>query len=162
MKRFFAFLMLFVLAAGVCHADIIPPYGEGQIGLTAVVLCSILTVRKDRSASSEAVTTLNAGARFMVQNQVDGWADCFLSDDVDGGCSGWVNADYVVVDPAWYRTNGATAVYAWNDTKAPRVGLLDDGEMLPILKDDGDWLVVGLRGAAGWILKTDADKASQK
>ena len=42
------------------------------------------------------------------------------------------------------------------------VGLLDDGEMLPILKDDGDWLVVGLRGAAGWILKTDADKASQK
>ena len=162
MKRFIAFLMLFVLAAGVCHADIIPPYGEGQIGLTAVVLCSNLTVRKDRSASSDAVTTLNAGARFMVQNQVDGWADCFLSDDVDGGCSGWVNADYVVVDPAWYRTNGATAVYAWNDTKAPRVGLLDDGEMRPILKDDGDWLVVGLRGAAGWILKTDADKASQK
>ena len=162
MKRFIAFLMLFVLAAGVCHADIIPPYGEGQIGLTAVVLCSNLTVRKDRSVSSEAVTTLNAGARFMVQKQVDGWADCFLSDDVDGGCSGWVNADYVVVDPAWYRTNGATAVYAWNDTKAPRVGLLDDGEMLPILKDDGDWLVVGLRGAAGWILKTDADKASQK
>ena len=162
MKRFIAFLMLFVLAAGVCHADIIQPYGEGQIGLTAVVLCSNLTVRKDRSASSEAVTTLNAGARFMVQNQVDGWADCFLSDDVDGGCSGWVNADYVVVDPAWYRTNGATAVYAWNDTKAPRVGLLDDGEMLPILKDDGDWLVVGLRGAAGWILKTDADKVSQK
>ena len=52
MKRFIAFLMLFVLAAGVCHADIIPPYGEGQIGLTAVVLCSNLTVRKDRSASS--------------------------------------------------------------------------------------------------------------
>ena len=162
MKRLIAFLMLFVLAAGVCHADIIPPYGEGQIGLTAVVLCSNLTVRKDRSASSEAVTTLNAGARFMVQNQVDGWADCFISDDVDGGCSGWVNADYIVVDPAWYRTNGSTPVYAWNDTKAPRVGLLDDGEMLPILKDDGDWLVVGLRGAAGWILKTDADKASQQ
>ena len=75
------------------QAEIIPPYGEGQIGLTAVVLCSNLTVRKDRSASSEAVTTLNAGARFMVQNQVDGWADCFISDDVDGGCSGWVNAD---------------------------------------------------------------------
>lgn len=162
MKRLIAFLMLFVLAAGVSRAEIIPPYGEGQIGLTAVVLCSNLTVRKDRSASSEAVTTLNAGARFMVQNQVDGWADCFLSDDVDGGCSGWVNADYVVVDPAWYRTSGATVVYAWNDTRAPRVGLLDDGEMLPILKDDGDWLVVGLRGAAGWILKTDADKASQK
>ena len=162
MKRFLAFLMLFVLAAGVGRAEIIPPYGEGQIGLTAVVLCSNLTVRRDRSASSEAVTTLNAGARFMVQNQVDGWADCFLSDDVDGGCSGWVNADYVVVDPAWYRTSGATVVYAWNDTRAPRVGLLDDGEMLPILKDDGDWLVVGLRGAAGWILKTDADKASQK
>ena len=162
MKRFLAFLMLFVLAAGVGRAEIIPPYGEGQIGLTAVVLCSNLTVRRDRSASSEAVTTLNAGARFMVQNQVDGWADCFLSDDVDGGCSGWVNADYVVVDPTWYRSSGATVVYAWNDTRAPRVGLLDDGEMLPILKDDGDWLVVGLRGAAGWILKTDADKASQK
>ena len=162
MKRFIAFLMLFVLAAGVGRAEIIPPYGEGQIGLTAVVLCSNLTVRKDRSASSEAVTTLNAGARFMVQNQVDGWADCFLSDALDAGPAGWVDASYIAIDPAWYRAEEATPVYAWDDTAAPRVALLSKGTILPILRDDGEWLIVSLRGAVGWIRGWAADRRPEE
>ena len=46
-----------------------------------------------------------------------------------------------------------TPVYAWNDTAALKVGLLDPGTTLPILKDTGDWLIVSLRGATGWIRK---------
>ena len=36
---------------------------------------------------------------------------------------------------------------------APKVALLDKDTLLPILKDDGEWLVVSLRGATGWIHK---------
>ena len=44
-------------------------------------------------------------------------------------------------------------MYAWNDTAALKVALLDKDTTLPILKDCGDWLVVSLRGASGWIHK---------
>ena len=89
--------------------------------------------------------------------QENGWAQCVLSDDVDAGPVGWVNAEYIKIDPAWFRTEKATPVYAWGDTAAPKVALLDGDTLLPVLKAEGDWLVVGLRGASGWIQFTAAD-----
>ena len=59
--------ILLLLNAGAVQAEIIPPYGEGQIGLEAVVLCEELTVREMPSASSKAVQTLKYGRRFAVQ-----------------------------------------------------------------------------------------------
>ena len=145
-------------AGNVCRAEILPPHGEGQIGLEAVVLCESLTVRKDRSASSQAVKTLRYGEVIIVQENWDGWANCFLSDAVDAGPAGWVNSDYILMDPAWYRTDDTTPVFAWDDTMAPKVALLSKGTVLPILKDQGDWLIVSLRGATGWIYKNAADR----
>ena len=72
---------------------------------------------------------------------------------MDAGPEGWVKTDYIVIDPAWYRADSATPVYAWNDTSALKVGLLDSGTILPVLKEEGEWIVVGLRGASGWIHK---------
>lgn len=141
----------------VAQAQIIPPHGEGQIGLQAVVLCETLTVRQEPSASSKAVETLPYGSLpIVVKQPSDGWAYCALGDAEDSP-TGWVNTDYIAIDPAWYRTDETTPVYAWNDTKAPKVALLDKDTTLPILKDEGDWLIVSLRGAAGWIRKTDRD-----
>ncbi len=131
-------------------AAVLPPRGEGQIGLQAVVLCEELTVREKPSSSSKAVEKLQYGAWPIVIEQKDGWAYCVLGDSEDSP-SGWVNADYIVVDPAWYRTDAKTPVYAWNDTAAPKVALLDKDTTLPILKEEGDWLLVSLRGAVGWI-----------
>ncbi len=158
-KSLILFFMVLAMLWNTCLAEILPPHGEGQIGWEAVVLCDSLTVREERSGSSKAVKALKYGDHILVQNLQDGWADCFLSDAVDGERAGWVNADYVIIDPAWYRTDDTTPVYAWNDTMAPKVALLNQGTILPILKDDGDWLVVSLRGAAGWIYKTDTDRA---
>ncbi len=140
------------------RAEILPANGEGQIGYQAVVLCESLTVRQDRSASSKAVKTLHYGDTFSVQENWDGWASCFTSDDVGAGQTGWVNSDYIIVNPTWYRTDDATPVFAWNDTMAPRVALLSKGTVLPILKDEGEWLIVSLRGASGWIYKNAADR----
>ena len=155
---FIVALAVLCAAGSACRAEIIPPHGEGQIGLQAVVLCESLTVRKERSASSKAVKKLQYGDRIIVQERWDGWAECFLSDAVDAGPAGWVNSDYIAIDPAWYRTDETTPVYAWNDTMAPKVALLGKGETLPILKDDGEWLIVSLRGATGWIYKNAADR----
>ena len=140
-------------SAWTVQAEIIPAYGEGQTGLEAVVLCEELTVREMPGASSGAVQKLKYGTRFIVQPQTGGWARCFLSDALDAGPAGWVNEDYLAIDPAWYRTETSTPVYAWNETTAPKVALLGRNTTLPILKEEGDWLIVSLRGAAGWIHK---------
>ena len=157
-----AVLMLAALwyAGGACHAEILQPHGQGQIGWQAVVLCESLTVRQERSAGSKAVKTLRYGDTFIGQEKWDGWANCFLSDDVDAGPAGWVNADYILIDPAWYRTDGTTPVYAWNDAMAPKVALLSKGVTLPILKAEEEWLIVSLRGATGWIYKNAADRTA--
>lgn len=134
------------------QAEIIPPYGEGQIGLSAVVLCENLTLRQAPGANAGVLDTLHDGARIIVSEQKDGWAHIFTGDSEDSA-EGWVKAEYLAIDPAWYRADSATPVYAWDDTSALKVGLLDKDTVLPILKDDGEWIVVGLRGASGWIHK---------
>ncbi len=154
MKRNF---ILFVLALALlvvssCQAEILPPRGEGQIGLQAAILCENLTVRQAPGADAGIIDQLHYGDFIIVTTQSDGWAEICTSDSEDA-MTGWVNADYLAIDPAWYRTDAATPVYAWNDTSAPKVGLLDQGNTLPILKEEGDWLIVSLRGATGWIGK---------
>ena len=150
-------LILALGSFGAAYAEIIPPFGEGQIGLHAAVLCEELSLREKPSSSSKVIQTLKNGDFIIVAEQKDGWARCVLGDSEDS-VSGWVNAEYIVVDPAWYRTEKDTPVYAWNDTEAPKVALLDantelfDTEtFLPVLKVEGEWIIVGLRGAVGWI-----------
>ena len=152
-------LLILMLTVGSCLAEIIPPNGPGQIGYQAVVLCNSLSVRETMSTKAKAVKSMRAGDTFIVTTVTNGWADVFAGED-EGSVIGWVLADYIAVDPAWYRCEGSTPVYAWGDTAAPKVALLDRGTKLPLLKDMGDWVVVSLRGASGWIQKTDLDRAS--
>ena len=162
--RWFTILTALTLALGcvaAVHAEIIPPYEPGQqIGYPAVVLCETLTLRENASSSSRAVQTLNYGDRPIVvgadqpagAKEKNGFVYCTLGDSEDSPC-GWLNADYIVINPAWYVTEKETAVYAWNDTAALKVALLDKGTRLPILKEEGGWYLVSLRGAVGWIHK---------
>ena len=153
--RWLTILMVLVLmigCIGAAHAEIIPARGEGQIGLQAVVLCDELTVREKPSSSAKTVKTLEYGFLPIVMDVSDGWAHVVLGDSEDA-LEGWVNADYIAIDPAWYRTEKKTTVYAWNSTSALKVALLSKDTTLPILKDEGDWLIVSLRGAVGWIKK---------
>ena len=88
MKKHFRFIILtlVILMLGsvmTAHAEVIPPYGEGQIGLPAVVLCGELTMRQEPSASSKAVKTLQYGALPNVMKQSDGWAYCADGDSED-------------------------------------------------------------------------------
>lgn len=142
--------VLMVLGCMTCFASVISPQGPGQIGFSSVVLCSTLSLRSEPELSSATLQTLQYGDRIIVMSRKDGWAEVVLGDSEDA-VHGWVDEDFLVVDPAWYQTEEDTPVYAWDDTSAPKVALLDKGTVLPILKDEGDWIVVSLRGAAGWI-----------
>ena len=156
-----AALTLAAICIGAACAQIIPPEEPGQqIGYPAVVLCEKLTLREQPDTSSKAVQTLVYGDMPIVvgadapagARKENGFVYCTLGDSEDSPC-GWINADYIVINPAWYVTEKETAVYAWNDTAALKVALLDKGTRLPVLKEDGDWYVVSLRGAVGWIHK---------
>ena len=157
-------LMALVLALGcigAVYAEIIPPCEPGQqIGYPAVVLCENLTMREEPASSAKAVQTLHYGDLPIVvgadlaegAQEENGFVYCTLGDSEDSPC-GWINADYIFINPAWYVTEEQTAVYAWEDTAAPRVGLLDRDTRLPILKEVDDWYLVSLRAAVGWIHK---------
>ena len=154
-------LILALGCLGAAFAEIIPAAEPGQqIGYQAVVLCETLTLRESSSSSSKALQTLNYGDLPIVVGadlpaglrEENGFVYCVLGDSEDSP-SGWLNADYLVINPAWYITEKATAVHAWNDSTAPKVALLDKGTRLPILREEGDWYIVSLRGAVGWIHK---------
>ncbi len=162
--RWLVILTMLILISGcmgIVHAEIIPPYEPGQqIGYPAVVLCEELTLREKPGSSSKALQTLNYGDQPIVVGAdlpkgpkiENGFIYCTLGDSLDSLC-GWVNADYIFINPAWYVTEKKTSVYAWNDTTAPKVALLDEDIELPILKEEADWYLVSLRGAVGWIKK---------
>ena len=154
MKRVWAWMAAMILLAASARAEIVPAHGMGQIGYEAVVLCDELTIRSGRSTSSSAVGSLRYGEVFACQMVLkDGWCDCFLSDAEGTGSAGWVRSDYVLIDPSWLVTERSTPVYAWNDASAKKVALLKAGTKLPILREEGDWLLVSLRGAVGWVQK---------
>ena len=154
-------LVLALGCIGAVYAEIIPPEEPGQqIGYPAVVLCENLTLRENPYPSSKALRTLHYGDRPIVvgadttagSQMENGFVYCTLGDSEDSPC-GWIKADYIVVNPAWYVTEKETAVYAWNDTAALKVALLDKNTRLPILKEEGNWYLVSLRGAVGWVHK---------
>ena len=154
-------LVLALGCMGAVHAEINPPCEPGQqIGYPAVVLCEKLTLREEPATSSKALKTLRYGDQPIIvgadqpegAKKENGFVYCTLGDSEDSP-SGWINADYIVINPAWYVTEKNTAVYAWNDTAAPKVALLNKGTRLPILKEAGNWYLVSLRGAVGWIRK---------
>lgn len=155
MKRVFIGMAAMLLAASA-RAEIIPASGQGQIGYEAVVLCEELTIRSGTSVSSAAMGRLQYGDVFACQRVLkDGWCDCFLSDAEGTGSAGWVRSDYVLIDPSYYLTEKSTPVYAWNEAAAKKVALLGAGEKLPILREEGNWLLVSLRGAVGWVRRDE-------
>lgn len=164
MKRLVIALISLLLVFASAQATILPAEGvqqgflsfTGLEGRRAVVLCETLSVCDQREGKK--IATLQFGDPFIVTESWDGWATCYAA---DGSLTGWVRSDYIMIDPAYYVTDDDTPVYAWGNTLAPRVALLEKGVTLPILLDREDWVVVSLRGAAGWIKKTPKDTVSE-
>jgi SH3-like domain-containing protein len=145
-------IILVLGSVAPAYAEILPSRGFGQIGLTSYVLCDSLSLYEKPDTDSKVVETLEYGKMIIVTDEADGWARCVLGDSEDSE-SGWVKSDFIAIDPERYKTEDWTPVYAWGSTKANKVALLSADTTLPILKNEGDWVVVSLRGASGWIQK---------
>lgn len=170
MKKFCLSLLVLLLCTATASASILPATGVDEdfkawTGLEctpAVVLCeslSILDARGDQGGKKEG-SLLYTGKTIPVIESWDGYAKIYYADGTE---TGWVRNDYLMMDPAFYVCDEDMQVYAYPDTMAPKIALLDKGTKLPILTeyDDGisigGWVCVSLRGAAGWIRKTPAD-----
>ena len=168
MKKLLLALMMIVLCTTAASATILPATGvdedfkawTGWEATPAVVLCeslSVLDARGDQGGKKVDVLNYN-GKDILVIDKWDGWAQIHYS---DGAELGWVRSDYLLMDPAWYLCDEDVQVYAYPDSMAPRVALLDEGTKLPIITeceaDHAEWVCVSLRGAAGWIRKTPRD-----
>lgn len=151
----FTGMLLMVLLTGVASGEIIRPIGMQQTGYDAVVLSKTVTVRTDQNTNAKAVTKLNYGDHVTVLSLGNGWCECYLAENE--GVSGYAMEDYLLVNPAYITIDEAAAVYAWQSTSAKRVGFLARGETYPIIRMDGNWLLISLRGAAGWLVRPSGD-----
>lgn len=148
-------LLALSLVSAAALGEITHPMGPGQLGFDAVVISKTVSIRPTQNANAKAVKKLNYGEHLAVMSLGNGWCECYLSDTE--GLSGYVLEDYLAVDPAYITTEEPTAVYAWQDRNAKKVGLLGRGETFPIIRMEGDWLLISLRGAAGWILRPSGE-----
>ena len=146
-----ALLMVSALALG----EITHPLGPGQMGYDAVVISKNVSIRPTQNANAKAVTRLNYGDHMPVMPLGNGWCECFLSETE--GLTGYVLEAYILLDPPYITTEESTPVYAWQSTRAKRVGLLGRGETYPIIRMEGNWMLISLRGAAGWIVRPEGD-----
>lgn len=172
MKKIISMLLALLLMTGSASATILPATGVDEryrdyTGLTvlpAVVLCESLTVLDQRGdMGGKAVSSLSGGTTVPVYESWDGYAKIVYGES--GATFGWVRSDYLMMDPAWYLCDSDLQVYAYPDSMAPRIALLDAGTKLPILLDtevDGrGWVCVSLRNASGWIRKVPADTVNE-
>jgi hypothetical protein len=148
-------VLVFCLITTVAFGEIIHPMGAGQLGFDAVVISKNISIRPTMNANAKAVTRLNYGDHLAVMSLGNGWCECYLSETE--GVSGYVLEDYILIDPAYITTEESTPVYAWQAQNAKRVGLLGRGETYPIIRMEGNWILISLRGAAGWILRPTGD-----
>ena len=134
MKKFLLMLTALLLCVSTASATILPPTGVDEDFMAwtgiectpAVILCeslSILNARGDQGGKKVGAL-LYTGRDLAVIESWDGWAKIYYS---DGNKTGWVRNDYLLMDPAWYVCDESLQVYAYPDTMAPRVALLDKG-----------------------------------
>ena len=83
-------LMVLVLALGclgAAQADLIPPHGEGQMGIQAVVVYNGQPIYSEPDEASKAVRTLDAGSVIILVNRQGDWAE-YLLPRPGGGAGG--------------------------------------------------------------------------
>lgn len=148
-------LLILSLISTVAAGEVSHPMGPGQLGFDAVIISKNISIRPTQNANAKAVMKKNYGEHMAVMSLGNGWCECYLSETE--GVSGYVLEDYILIDPAYITTEESTPVYAWQSQNAKKVGLLGRGETFPIIRMEGDWLLISLRGAAGWVLRPSGD-----
>lgn len=123
-----------------------------------VVISQNVSLRESPSTGAKRLASIPNGSIFDLLDEQDGW---YRVDYWDGKTAlpleGWVLVDFVVRDPSFITTTESTFVYAVPDRSAKKVAQLTSGTQLVIIAEWGDFWVVNLRSASGFIYKKDVE-----
>ena len=113
------------------------------------VLCETLTMYENADNNSKKLMTIPYGEQFAILGDPnDEWVSI-----VYNKIEGCVRSAYIIVDPEFYATDDETAVYAMPTETSPRVALLPDQTECIVIGEYEGYIVISLRGAAGFIQK---------
>lgn len=112
------------------------------------VLCESLSVRMEPNITSNVIASFAHGLTFNITAVDQSWYKVNYD-----GTIGWVNGQYVLVNPQYYTAQSEKAVYAYPGANALRIGLIDANTRLAIIADLQDYYCVSIRGASGFIQK---------
>ena len=117
------------------------------------VLCQTLSVRQEPDLSASIILTLQYSDICQIIEESASWYRVGYTVNSQS-ITGWVKKDYVLTDFRYFVTDQETPVYAYPDTSAKRIALLEEGESVTIITEWGDFFVISLRGASGFIART--------
>ena len=113
------------------------------------VLCESLTMHENADGNSKRLMSIPYGEQFAILGDPnDEWLSI-----VYNKTEGCIRSSYIIVDPEFYVTNGETAVYAMPTETSPRVALLPDQTEYIVIGEYENYIVISLRGAAGFVQK---------
>lgn len=124
-----------------------------------IVISQNVSLREAPSTGAKRIASVPNGALFDLLDEQNGWYRVsYFETKTSTYMEGWVLVDYVVRDPSFVTTTKTTYVYATPDRGAKKVGQLAEGSQLVVIGEWGDFWVVNLRSASGFIYKRDIEE----
>lgn len=129
-----------------------PAEEEWQGYDTGAVLCQTLSFREMPDSASARLDVLETGEKFVILAEKNGfYLACRRDESGEKYETGWVNADYVAKNMGTLMTRATVHARAYGDESAPLVGEIKRGTRLNLIARVGEYYVVSLRGASGFI-----------
>ncbi|MDL2318672.1 SH3 domain-containing protein [Eubacteriales bacterium OttesenSCG-928-A19] len=123
-----------------------------------VVISQNVSLRESPSLGATRITSIPNGTVLDLLDEQSGWYYvAYYNAANTAPLEGWVLVDFIVRDPSFITTTASTYVYAMPSRDAKKVGQLVSGTQLVIIGEYGDFWVVNLRSASGFIYKRDVD-----
>lgn len=133
-------------------------YDQGVPVYPGVVISQNVSLRESPSTGATRITSIPNGSVLDLLDEQSGWYYVAYYDGVNvNPLEGWVVVDFIVRDPSFVTTTKSTYVYAMPSLDSKKVGQLISGTQLVVIGEYGDFWVVNLRSASGFIHKRDID-----
>lgn len=121
-----------------------------------IVISQNVSLRAEPSTGATRLATISNGTVLDLLNEQNGWYQVAYYDGKSVmPLQGWVRNDYIVRNPSFITTTALTYVYAMPALDSKKVGQLVAGTQLVVIGEFGDFWVVNLRSASGFIYKRD-------
>lgn len=141
------------VTAGAVRIDYSSPIYPG------IVISQNVSLREGPSTGAARIASVPNGSIFdLLDEQNDWYRVAYFDSKTSQMLEGWVLVDYIVRDPSYVTTTKLTYVYSMPARDSKKVGQLVSGTQLVVIGEYGDFWVVNLRSASGFIYKNDIEE----